>query len=269
MAHAADRQPPDVGGGVEVRHERLQRMLGVIHRRGESAPAAGPAAARASRPREWDPRPPRPRRSAARRVRPWRCVDDRELDLVLVGVEVEEQLIHLVHDLRHARVGAVDLVDDEDHGQLRLQRLAQHEPRLRQRPLGGVHEQEHAVDHRQPALDLPAEVGVPGGVDDVELDVPVAQRGVLGEDRDPLLALEVHRVHHPRGHVLADPERARLPQHRVDQRRLAVVDVRDDRDVADVISGKEGHGAEGYSGVEGRPGWRRCRDHPGGKIGAS
>ena len=37
-------------------------------------------------------------------------VDDRELDLRLVGVEVEEQLVDLVDDLADARVGAVDLV---------------------------------------------------------------------------------------------------------------------------------------------------------------
>ncbi len=156
---------------------------------------------------------------------------------MLVGVEVEEQLVHLVHDLAHAGVGPIDLVDHENHGQLGLQRLAQHEPRLRQRSLGGVHQQQHAVDHRQPALDLAAEVGVSGGVDDVQLDVAVAERSVLGEDRDPLLALEVHRVQHACRHVLTDPKRAGLPQHRVDERRLAVVDVRDDRDVADVISG--------------------------------
>ena len=125
-----------------------------------------------------------------------------------------------------------------------LERLAQHEPRLRQRPLGGVHEQEHPVDHRQPALNLPSEVGVPGSVDDVQLDVAVAQRGVLGEDRDPLLALQVHRVEHACRDILADAKGARLPQHRIDERRLAVVDVRDDRDVADVISGDE-HGSPG------------------------
>ena len=33
VAHAADRQAADVGGGVEVRDERLQRVLGVVHRR--------------------------------------------------------------------------------------------------------------------------------------------------------------------------------------------------------------------------------------------
>ncbi len=172
------------------------------------------------------------------------AVDDRELDLALVGVEVEEQLVDLVDDLGDARVGAVDLVDDEDHGQPRLQGLAQHEARLRQRPLGGVDEQQDAVDHRQAALDLAAEVGVPGRVDDVELDVLVAQRGVLGEDRDALLALEVHRVEDAVVDVLAGAEGAGLPQHGVDERRLAVVDVGDDRDVADVLAGFE-HGPTG------------------------
>ena len=87
-------------------------------------------------------------------------VDDRELDLLLGRVEVEEELVDLVDDLLDARVGPVDLVDDEHDRQARLERLAQDEARLRQRPLGGVDEQQHAVDHRQPALDLAAEVGV-------------------------------------------------------------------------------------------------------------
>ena len=123
--------------------------------------------------------------------------------------------------------------------QPRLERLAQDEAGLRQRPFARVDEQEDAVDHRQPALDLAAEVGVARRVDDVDLDVAVPDRGVLGEDRDALLALQVHRVHHALRDVLVLAERAGLPEHRVDERRLAVVDVRDDGDVADVAA--EGH----------------------------
>ena len=100
--------------------------------------------------------------------------------------------------------GPVDLVDHEDDRQLARERLAQHEPGLRQRPLGGVDEQDDAVDHRQPALDLAAEVGVSGGVDDVDRHGPlrrrrpgVADRGVLGQDRDALLPLQVAGVHRP------------------------------------------------------------------------
>ena len=167
------------------------------------------------------------------------AVDDRELDLALVRVEVEEELVHLVDDLGDARVGPVDLVHDEDHRQPRLERLAQHEAGLGEGALAGVDEQQHAVDHRQPAFDLAAEVGVPGRVDDVDLRAPIADGGVLGEDRDPLLALQVAGVHDALGDVLVLAERSRLPEHRVDERRLAVVDVGDDGDVADV--GALGH----------------------------
>ena len=65
---------------------------------------------------------------------------------------------------------------------------------------------------------------------------------LLGEDRDALLALEVARVHDPVDDGLVRPEGAGLAEHRVDQRGLAVVDVGDDGDVAQV-------GADGGPGV--------------------
>src|ERR671915_763502 len=168
-------------------------------------------------------------------------VDDGELDLRLVGVQVEEQLVDLVDHVADPCVRPVDLVHHEHHRQPRLERLPEHEASLRQRPLGGVDEQHHAVDHRQPALDLAAEVGVAGRVDQVELHVAVPHRGVLGEDRDAALALLVHRVEDPVGQLLVRGEHAGLAQHGVDKGGLAMVDVRDDRDVADV-------GAAGHSG---------------------
>ena len=223
VADAADRQPADVGGGVEVGDVRLQRLVGVVlggrdllQHQVEQGGEVGSLDSLLERG---------PARFGV-------GVDDREVDLVGVGVEVDEELVDLVDDLGDAGVGAVDLVDHEDHRQLRLERLAQDEAGLGQRPLGGVDQQQDPVDHGQAALDLAAEVGVARGVDDVELDVAVVDRGVLGEDRDPLLALEVHRVHHPLGDVLALAEGAGLPQHLVDQRRLAVVDVGNDGDVS-------------------------------------
>jgi hypothetical protein len=119
-------------------------------------------------------------------------VHDRKLDLRTLRIEIEEQLVDLVHDLGRPRVAAVDLVDHEHDRQLQLQRLAQNEPRLRQRPFGRVDEQQHAVHHRQGALDLAAEVGVARRVDDVDPRVAERDRGVLGEDGDALLAFEIH-----------------------------------------------------------------------------
>ena len=170
------------------------------------------------------------------------AVDDREVDLVLFGFQVEEQFVRLVDDVRDPRVGPVHLVDDEDHRQPGGERLAQHETGLRQRALGRVDEQQHTVHHGQPALDLAAEIRVTRGVDDVDrhglVADAVAYSGVLREDRDALFPFEVHGVHDPVGDVallgLVFGERAGLPEHRVDERCLAVVDVGDDCDVAQV-----------------------------------
>src|SRR5581483_2725468 len=89
-------------------------------------------------------------------------------------------------------------------------------------------------------------------IDDVDRQVTVTDRGVLREDRDALLALEVHRVEHSLvdralvGLVLG--ECAGLPQHRVDQSRLAMIDMSDDREIAQV--GTDGHDIPGYGSAQ-------------------
>ena len=201
-------------------------------------------------------------RRAQLRVR----VHDRELDLVLVGAEVHEQLVDVVEDLRRAGVGAVDLVERDDDGQPARHRLLQDVAGLRERALGRVDQQQHAVDHEQAALDLAAEVRVPWGVDDVQADAVDVDRRLLGEDRDALLALEVARVHDAVDHGLVRAEGAGLAEHRVDEGGLAVVDVGDDRDVAEVVAdggggvrrGGGGHGGAGGV-VHGPAKCRTCR----------
>ena len=58
---------------------------------------------------------------------------------------------------------------------------------------------------------------------------------VLGKDGDAALALLVVGVEHALFHLLVLAEHAGRVQQAVDQRGLAVVDVRDDGDVADVL----------------------------------
>jgi transcription elongation factor GreA len=241
---AQEREPADVGRRVEVRDERLERVVRVIRRRRDRleqrlhqrAEVVGEIVG-----------------GEARAPLPGVGVDDRELDLGLVGVEVEEELVDLVHDLGGTGIGPIDLVHDEHHREPRLERLPENETRLRKRAFACIHQQEHAVDHGQTALDLPAEVGVPGRVDDVHLGVADLDGRVLGEDRDALLPLEVHRVEHTLRDLLVRAERAGLPEQRVDERRLPVVDVRHDGDVPKIVSRGGGVIARGQD----RPGYRR------------
>jgi hypothetical protein len=156
---AADRDAAQIVAGVEVRHQHLQRRVDVAARRRHvledrveqrTQILAGHVEARA--------------RGAGAAA----GVEHRELDLLLGRVEIDEEVEDLVQHFLRARVGAIDLVDDDDRRQAALERLAQHEPRLRQRPFGGVDQQHDAVGHRQHALDFPAEVGVAGRVHDVD-----------------------------------------------------------------------------------------------------
>ena len=208
-----EREPPEEGRGVEVGHLGDQRRGLVVDGRGDvvedrleerfevgaggERPVLGPAG-----------------------VGPagfGRAVDDGDLQEAVeglpvlvfqVGAQGQEEVLGFVDDGVDARVRAVDLVDDRDDGQPGLQGLAQDEPGLRQRPLRGVDEEDDAVDHGQPSLDLAAEVGVPGGVDDVDghasggaepggRGARVADGGVLGEDRDALFAFEIPGVQDP------------------------------------------------------------------------
>ena len=163
-------------------------------------------------------------------------VERREVELLVIGLEVEEQLEHFVEHFGGARVGAVDLVDDDDRLEAEAERLAGDELGLRHRAFGGVDQQDHAVDHREDALDLGAEIGVAGRVDDVDVRGARCHStdGALGEDGDPALFLEVVRIHRPLLDALVVAEGAGLAEQLVDERGLAVVDVGDDRHVAKV-----------------------------------
>ena len=165
-----------------------------------------------------------------------RGVDHRAVQLLVAGVQVDQQLQRLVQHLVAARVRAVRLVDDDDDLQVQLQRLLQHEARLGHRAFKGVHQQQHAADHLQHALYLAGEVRVAGGVHDVDLRVAVVHGRVLRQNRDAALALQVVGVHHAVGNLLVRTEYAALLQHLVHQRGLAVVDVGDNGDVSQIIS---------------------------------
>ena len=119
-------------------------------------------------------------------------------------------------------------------GSLRFERLAQHVARLRQRAFAGIHQQHDAIDHLQRALHFAAEIAVARRVDDVDLDAVIDDGGVLGENRDAALALQVVGVHDAVDELLVGAEGAALAEHGVHQRGLAMIDVGDDGDIANV-----------------------------------
>ena len=193
LVDAADADAADVGGVVERADLQLQRR----RRARPRAPARAPAWRRTAAPGRCRPRPAFSVGPAVQA----RGVDDREVELLFGGAELVEQVEGGVDDVVGPRARAVDLVDDDDRLQAQRQRLLGDEAGLRHRAFDRIDQQQHAVDHRQHALDLAAEVGVAGRVDDVDVRALPLDRAVLRQDRDAAFAF--------RGRCC--PSRARRP----------------------------------------------------------
>jgi hypothetical protein len=159
-----------------------------------------------------------------------RAVEHREVELLVGGVERGEQVEHLVEHFGDARVGAVDLVDGDDRARPSFSALPSTNLVCGIGP-SAASTSTRAVDHRQDALDLAAEIGVAGRVDDVDARVL------------PLDEVHLARMVMPRSRSRSLESMARsatcwlsrkVPDclSSVDQRGLAVVDVGDDGDVA-------------------------------------
>ena len=166
-----------------------------------------------------------------------RPIEHREVELLLGGVERDEQIEDLVQHFLMALVVPVDLVDRDDRLETHFQGLAEHELGLRHRAFRSVDQNHGAVDHVEDALDLAAEIGVARRVDDVDAGVLPLHRRRLGQDRDAALLFEVVRIHRALFGPLVLAERARLGEQLVDESGLAVIDMRDDRDVAKLHKG--------------------------------
>jgi hypothetical protein len=114
------------------------------------------------------------------------------------------------------------------------QGFLQHEPRLRLRPIKRVHQQQHAIHHFQDAFHFTPEIGMSRGVDNVDGGAAPVDGGVFGFDGDALFLFQVHRVHGAVFHGLVGPVDAAFAQQFVHERRLAVVNMRDDANVANI-----------------------------------
>ena len=73
------------------------------------------------------------------------------------------------------------------------------------------------------------------GVHNVDLHIVVHAAAVLGQNGDAALALDVTGVHYALGNLLVVAEGAALAQHLVHQRSLAMVNVRDNGNVAQIF----------------------------------
>ena len=159
-----------------------------------------------------------------------------------------EQVGDLFRDPLRLGPGQIDLVDHRDQLEAVLDREVGVGDGLRLDPLGRVDDQQRPLAGGEAARDLVGEVDVAGRVDQVQVvglpvGGPVLDPHRLGLDRDPALALEVHRVEHLGTHFLRVDGAGDL-EDPVGERRLAVVDVGDDREVADLVHRRAEYGED-------------------------
>ena len=167
-------------------------------------------------------------------------VEHGEFELVFVGIEVDEQVIDFVEHFVGAGVLTVDLVQHHDDGKVQAKGLAEHEAGLGEGAFGSVHEQDNAVHHGEGAFHFTAEVGVAGGVEDVDAHILPLHGAVLGRDGDAAFTFQLHAVHDAVVHFLVGAEHAALLEKGVDEGGLTVVNVGNDSDIADRLVAGDG-----------------------------
>ncbi len=152
------------------------------------------------------------------------------------GVEADGAFDHF---LGARNVGAlqIDLVDDGNDFQAVIDCEIRIGERLGFDSLRCVDHQQRAFARSQGARDFVGKIHVAGRVDQVELVSLAVVRGVhhangVSLDGDAALAFQVHGIEHLGLHF-ARGERSGELEQAVGQRGFAVIDVRDDREIAD------------------------------------
>ena len=100
-----------------------------------------------------------------------------------------------------------------------------------------VNQQHHTIDHAQCTFYFTTEVRVAGGVDNIDVGAFPSHSAVLGQNRNAAFFFNGVVVHHGVNDFFVLSKRAGLTQQLIDHGGLAVVNVGDDRDVANLFMG--------------------------------
>jgi len=162
------------------------------------------------------------------------------------GVEADH-VLDLLFDLGGLGGRQIDLVEHRHDLVAVVDCLVDVGERLRLNALARVDHEQRALAGGKRAVDLVGEVDMAGRVDQVEHVIPAVARPVIEPhglrlDGDAALALDVHGIEHLLDHLAVGKPAGQLDQP-VGQGRFAVVDMRDDREIADVVDGGRRHGA--------------------------
>ena len=127
----------------------------------------------------------------------------------------------------------VNLIDNYTGLQSQFNRLLQDKAGLRHRSFKGIYQKKNPIRHIEYTFYFPTKVGVTRGIDDVDLDVLVLNRNILGDNGNSTLAFQVVIVQNQFSLVLVFAEQTAVVHDFVYQGGLTVVNVCNDCNVFD------------------------------------
>ena len=156
----------------------------------------------------------------------------------IVGRDTDN-FFDFVNDLGHIGGRQIDLIDDRQHLESLLQGRIAVGHALGFDALSGINHQQRTLAGRQRSRDLVGKIHVSRRIDEIELidlagDRFETERHALCLDGDAALALQIHGIENLRLH-LPSVETTALLDESIRQGRFAVIDVSNDRKVADIL----------------------------------
>ena len=152
-----------------------------------------------------------------------------EIELLVIGVQgahqVEDLLLHLVR----TAVRLVHLIDHHYRLLAKLESFVKHETGLGHATFERVHKKQHTVGHIQHPFNLTTEIAMAWSVYNVDFNAFICDGHILGENGYTSFPLDVIVVEDELSEVLRLTHQVCLVDHPVHERRLAVVDMRDER----------------------------------------
>ena len=164
-----------------------------------------------------------------------------------------ENFFQLSMHRRNIRVWQVDLVNHRHNREALFVREMNVRNRLCFNALRGIDNQERAFARRKGARNFVGKIDVARRVEQIQpVSLPVL-RAILHRyrmrfDRDPAFALKIHRIEQL-VLLLTLVNSSRALEQSVRQRRFAVIDVRDDAEIARVLDSHESRTMQGVSSL--------------------
>ena len=99
-------------------------------------------------------------------------------------MEFNKEVENLIEDLFGVRIFTIDFIKDDDWLGADLESFPKNKLGLGLGAFGCINHEKNSVNHAQDTFDLSTKVGMAWGVDDIDADILIFERSVLGFDGD-------------------------------------------------------------------------------------